>query len=175
MTFMKQTLRVLGSTLLVFLSIAAAVAQPANNNCVDAITLIGPIVTTTGSNVGANKQGGFGGGEPNHGGNRGGASVWWNWTATASGQTTIDTMGSDFDTLLGVYTGPAVNQLAPVAGNNDYQGNTWSRVQFNAVAGTVYRIAVDGFRPGQFGGPPAATGNITLHVQGVGGLTVITP
>ena len=93
MTFMKQTLGVIGSTAIVLLSIAAAVAQPVNNNFVDAITLVGPIVTATGSNVGANRQGGFFGGEPNHGGNRGGASVWWNWTATASGQTTIDTMG----------------------------------------------------------------------------------
>src|SRR6185436_470831 len=93
-----------------------------NNNFANAIPLAGPIVTTTGSNVGANKE--FF--EPNHGGNRGGASVWWTWTATASGQTTIDTMGSDFNTLLGVYTGDAVNALTAIAGNDDDSGNVWS-------------------------------------------------
>src|SRR5262245_44253972 len=84
---------------------------PANDSFNTPIVLTGPIVTTTGSNVGATKQGGRNG-EPNHGGNRGGASVWWQWTATASGQTTIDTEGSSFDTLLGVYIGTAQNQLA---------------------------------------------------------------
>src|SRR5437868_4888168 len=71
-------------------------AQPANNNFASAIALTGPVITTTGSNTGANKE--FF--EPNHGGNRGGASVWWTWTPPASGLTTIDTFGSSFNTLL---------------------------------------------------------------------------
>src|SRR5207247_530396 len=121
--------------------------------------------------VGATKQ--FPG-EPFIAGNFGGASVWWTWTATASGQTTIDTSGSDFNTLLGVYTGNAVNQLTTIADNNDYNGNTWSRVQFNAVAGTVYHISVDGLRSGP-GFGSVATGNIILHIQGVGGLSIDSP
>src|SRR5262249_23718216 len=72
------------------------------------------------------------------------------------------------------YTGNAVNQLTTIADNNDYNGNTWSRVQFNAVGGTVYHISVDGLRSGG-GFGTVATGNITLHVQGVGGLTITTP
>src|SRR5947207_12758493 len=147
-------------------------AAPANDNFGSAIPLTGPIVTTTGSNGGANKD--FRSGEPFIAGNFGGANVWWTWTATASGQTTIDTMGSDFNTLLGVYTGTAVNQLTLVADNNDYNGNTWSRVQFNAVAGTTYHISVDGLRSGP-GFGSVATGNIVLHIQGVGGLTIDTP
>src|SRR5213595_1867758 len=83
-------------------------AAPAKDNFGSAIPLTGPIVTTTGSNVGATQD--FRSGEPFIAGNFGGASVWWTWTATASGQTTIDTMGSDFNTLLGVYTGTAANQ-----------------------------------------------------------------
>ncbi|HEY2952833.1 MAG TPA: Ig-like domain-containing protein, partial [Verrucomicrobiae bacterium] len=130
-------------------------------------------MSTTGSNVGATKQ--FGQEPFLVGGDFGGASVWWNWTATASGQTTIDTMDSDFNTLLGVFTGNAANQLALVADNNDYNGNTWSRVQFNAVAGTIYRIYVDGVRVGGGPGGRASTGNIVLHIQGVGGLTITTP
>jgi hypothetical protein len=144
---------------------------PANDLFANAITINGPIATVMGSNVGATKP--FGpGGEPSIGpglGNFGGASVWWNWTAAASGQTTIDTEGSDFNTLLGVFTGEVQNALTLVAGNDNFEGNPWSRVTFNAIAGTTYRIMVDGFRSGPGFGAPA-TGNIKLNVKGVGGL-----
>jgi hypothetical protein len=149
----------------------ATVAPGSNNAFTNPIPLSGPIVITTGNNLTANKE--FF--EPSHGGNNGGASVWWTWTALASGPTTISTEGSDFNTLLGVYTGNAVNQLTTIAGNNDFNGNLWSQVTFNAVGGTLYRIAVDGQRQG--GGPfgQAARGNIVLRIQGVGGLTITTP
>src|SRR5829696_2751346 len=133
----------------------------ANDNFNNAFTLVGPIVTATGNNLTATKQFGQ---EPFVAGNFGGASVWWNWTASASGQTTIDLEGSDFNTLLGVYTGTAQNALTLVADNNDYNGNPWSRVQFNAVAGTIYRILVDGARTGG-GFGTVARGNIVLHVR----------
>ena len=42
-------------------------------------------------------------------GREGGASVWWTWTAPASGRAVVTTRGSSFDTLLGVYTGTAVD------------------------------------------------------------------
>lgn len=177
MHFMYLNLRQLGLTSLFSLvSTAAALAQaPANDNFADAIVLSGPIVTATGSNVGATKP--FGpNGEPSIGGglgNFGGASVWWRWTATASGTTTVDTEGSSFNTLLGVFTGAAVNQLTLAAGNDDFQGNSWSKVTFEAVAGTTYNIMVDGFRSGPGFGSPA-TGSIVLNVKGVGGLN-ITP
>src|SRR5882762_890557 len=141
-------------------------AAPPNDAFANAIVLNGPIVSTTGNNVGATKQFGQ---EPFFiGGSFGGASVWWNWTPPASGLTTIDTLGSDFNTILGVYTGPPGNQLALIAENDDYNGNQWSRVQFTAVAGTTYHILVDGFGPPAFP-PRAATGNIVLNVHGVGG------
>src|SRR5207247_11370952 len=148
-------------------------SQPVNNNFANDIPLSGPTITTTRSNVGANKE--FF--EPNHGGNRGGASVWWTWTAPASGSTTIDTSGSSFNTLLGVYTGNGFGfgiSLTNIIGNDDYNGNTWSRVQFTAVAGTLYRVAVDGFRPNGFGSQPAQ-GNIVLNIQGPGGVTISSP
>jgi hypothetical protein len=155
--------------------VAAQAQAPANDLFVNAITLNGPLVTPPGSNVGATKQFGPGGGEPSipgaFPGAFGGASVWWNWTATASGQTTIDTEGSDFNTLLGVFTGAAQNQLTLVAGNDDFEGNQWSRVTFDAVAGTTYRIMVDGFRSGPGFGAPEM-GNIVLNVKGVGGLEI---
>ena len=62
---------------------------------------------TTGFNVLATKEAG----EPEHAGKAGGSSVWWSWTAPNSGSVTVSTMGSDFDTLLAVYTGTVVSNL----------------------------------------------------------------
>ncbi len=85
-------------------------------------------------------------GEPDHAGNAGGASVWFKWTAPVSAEVSIDTCDSGFDTLLGVYTGSAVDALTPVAANDDAGGkcSPRSRVSFAAIANTTYRIAVDG-------------------------------
>ncbi len=168
---MKPHLTILGLATLLGLAIPAAQAAPVNDAFASAIALNGPVVTTTGSNVGATKD--FRAGEPSITGNFGGANVWWTWTATASGLTTIDTQGSDFNTLLGAYTGTAANALTVVAQNDNFEANQWSRVQFNAVAGTVYRILIDGFRV-NFQSQPAQ-GNITLNVKGPGGVTIDSP
>src|SRR5688572_4915555 len=166
---MKSLIRVLGIFVIALsLALPLQAQTPANDNFTNAITLVGPNLVVVGSNIGATKQfGGPNGGEPFFASSFGGASVWWNWTATAGGQTTIDTEGSDFDTILGVFTGGAINQLVLMGDNNDFNGNTWSRVQFNAIAGTTYRIVVDGFGPLVFPFRPA-TGNMILHVKGVG-------
>ena len=47
-------------------------------------------------------------GEPNHARNRGGASSWFAWTAPTTRPVTIDTIGSNFDTVLAVYRGVTV-------------------------------------------------------------------
>ncbi len=83
--------------------------------------------------------------EPDHAGNAGGKSLWWSWRAPVSGKATLDTFGSSFDTLLAIYTGDSLTNLALVASNNDYApGNTNSQCSFNAVSNSVYAIAVDG-------------------------------
>jgi len=84
--------------------------------------------------------------EPDHAGQAGGASIWFKWTAPHSGTVSVDTCDSSFDTLLAVYTGTAVESLTPVAGNDDGSGKCGpqSKLSFEAVANTVYRIAVDG-------------------------------
>jgi hypothetical protein len=77
--------------------------------------------------------------------------VWFNWRAPRTRNVTISTGGSNFDTLLGVYRGPAVNSLTPVARNDDVvPGVLTSRVSFRAIQGALYRIAVDGYN-GAFG------------------------
>jgi len=83
-------------------------------------------------------------GEPDIAGNPGGKSVWWQWQAPQTGPVTISTLGSSFDTLLGVYTGTAISDLVLVASNDDANGTLTSEVTFQAQAGTNYQIVVDG-------------------------------
>ncbi len=124
------------------LTVTETGSGPANDNFSNRISIVAPVLTVTGSNISATKETG----EPNHV-STGGASVWWTWTAPASGSTTISTAGSSFDTLLAVYTGTAVTTLSSVASNDDeIPGSIFtSLVTFNATSGTQYQIAVDGY------------------------------
>jgi hypothetical protein len=169
-------LRTLGKCLAALLAFAwfatgAAFAQPANDNFVNAFVISGANVRATGTNVGATKEPGepasvqYGTGRMN----TGDRSVWWRWTAPASGQVTIATgrlspatERSTFDTQLGVYTGNAVNALTEVASNEDAEPNNrfgagLSEVVFQAQQGTTYHIMVNGWQSQQ--------GNIVLHLD----------
>ncbi len=134
------------------------VGAPVNDDFAAATPIPGAVATVTGTNVAASKEIG----EPDHAGNAGGASVWYSWTPSLSGPVTIDTCGSDFNTLLGVYTGTGLTSLTPVVSDDDSgacgAGSTQSSASFTATAGTVYRIAVDGLN--------GATGAINLEVAG---------
>ena len=113
------------------------------------------------SNVGASKQPG----EPNHANNRGGKSIWFTWTPTMSGMVAVNTIGSNFDTLLAVYRGRTVQTLTLVKQNDDRNAtHTDSRVQFHAIAGQKYRIAVDGYRVTP-GSEPAQSGGVALNLR----------
>jgi len=120
--------------------------------------------------------------------NPGGRSVWWRWTAPSAGGVTIDTKGSYFDTILGVYTGSTVSSLTQITSNDDESIPTGpndstphvqtSKVTFNASSGTVYRIAVDGFNnivqnPADTAG--ADNGGITLNLNFTGTITGTAP
>jgi hypothetical protein len=97
--------------------------------------------TVTGSNTNATKETG----ELDHGGVRGGKSVWWTWTAPASGIVSVSLDGSSFDTTLGVYNGTAVASLTSIGQDDDDGAGSCSRVIFSAIAGVTYQIAVDGY------------------------------
>lgn len=118
-----------------------------NNNFASAQTLSKNQPTFSGYNVDATREPG----EPSHAGQGTGASLWWKWSATSfSNRVTLDTLGSDFDTLLAVYTGTNVTALTLVTENDDIDsGNLRSRVTFQAIPGTTYRIAVDGYQSQQ--------------------------
>jgi len=134
-------------------------SPPANDNFVSAQIVTGCSGSVTGTNVGATHESG----EPNHlpDGSGGTHSVWYQWQAPVSAGVTIDTSGSNYDTALAVYTGTAVNNLVAIAKNDDVNPGIiqTSIVTFNAVAGTVYKIAVDGFD----GGDGGDSGSIKLN------------
>ncbi|MDI1248028.1 MAG: matrixin family metalloprotease, partial [Lacunisphaera sp.] len=133
---------------------------PPENDAFAKATVIGPLdannkAVLPGFNTLATKETS----EPNHAGNSGGHSVWWKWTAPASGPVTLDCRGSYYDTTLGVYTGTALGSLTVVAANDDINPGVVqaSSVTFTASTGTVYYFAVDGF--------DADTGGITLNLS----------
>ena len=126
---------------------------PMNDNFENAIPLNDSSLTVTGSNAGASFQAD----EPMHAASFGGKSVWWVWTAPAAGFATVDTIGSDLDTLLGIYTGSTLLSLTEIASDDDGGGNATSAATFNTRPGLAYRIAVDGW--------DGASGRITLHIS----------
>lgn len=127
---------------------------PANDDFANAAILSGATVETTGINRRATTEPG----EQHHAGIPGGASVWWKWTAPATGVAVVNTIGSDFDTLLAVYSGTSVSRLTTIGSNDDFGAfGTASRVGFHCVAGQTYHIAVDGY--------DGDTGTIRLQVE----------
>jgi hypothetical protein len=132
---------------------------PANDNFSAAQVISGCSGSVNGSNVSATKETG----EPNHSpdNNGGTKSVWYKWQAPATGDATITTAGSSFDTVLGVYTGASVGSLTSIGKNDDTNANdATSSVTFCATAGTIYMIAVDGYNNGGAGGD---VGSVTLN------------
>lgn len=108
-------------------------------------------------NVGATKQAG----EPNHAGNMGGASVWFAWRAPITGSVRFDACQASFRPLFAVYTGSSLQSLEPIAQSDDPVSSGClggsEGVAFNIDAGTVYRLAVDGF--------DGATGRLGLGID----------
>src|ERR1700722_5620428 len=94
---------------------ATAVAQPTNDNFVNATIISGFVGTTNGTTVGATAELG----EPVHAGTGGGKSIWYRWTSPINGAMIFNTEGSSFDTVLAVYTGNSVSDLSLVAANDD--------------------------------------------------------
>jgi hypothetical protein len=71
-----------------------------------------------------------------------GATGWASFTPTAGGTYQIDTIGSNYDTGLAVYTGSAVNALTLVASDDDSGGSNTSKLTTHLNAGTKYSLQV---------------------------------
>lgn len=120
---------------------------PANDAFASAEVLSGASGSTTGDTTGATKETG----EPLLSDTTSGASVWYEFTPPSSGPYFFATSG-DLDSVLGLFTGSAVNALTLVAQNDeggDLSTSTGgfgpSRVVARLVAGVVYKLMVDGW------------------------------
>ncbi len=140
---------------LIATGLAGRVSAQSNDAFANRTTITGLTPVYTGTTTSATKETG----EPNHAGYYGGKSIWLTWTAPADSIVTVDTIGSNFDTLLAVYQGSAVNALTLVASDDQSGGNNTSRLVYSTRTGHVVQIAVDGWS--------GASGNVTLHLTAV--------
>jgi hypothetical protein len=96
-----------------------------------------------GDYLSSNKRATLEKGEPAHGGTtNSAASLWWNYDAQKAETVLLDTGGSDFVTILSVYTGNSVSNLTLVAtatGNSAIKG---ANLKLNTQPGVNYRIVV---------------------------------
>lgn len=115
--------------------------RPANDDFADRIAIAGP-GRVTGNNQGATREAG----EPMLLGSSGHAtSVWWRFTPQSDGVLTIDTRGSGFDTILGVYRGNNLGGLQLLGANGDIGGGVrQSEVRIEVAAGMNLAIVVAG-------------------------------
>ena len=126
---------------LIFSLVILANAAPVNDNFANAQVISGNSGQVSGTNVAATKESG----EPAHALNRGGASVWYKYVAPGNGVLRVDTLTSNFNTLLAVYSGSNMSNLTLIAANDeDDSGSGSSKVYFGTQSGTTYYIAVDG-------------------------------
>ncbi|MGB1645214.1 MAG: S8 family serine peptidase, partial [Ilumatobacteraceae bacterium] len=77
-------------------------------------------------------------------------SVWFTWTAPASGSVTVDTIGSDFDTILAVYKDVDGTLSGLTEIDCDYgtaaTGWTDSTITYSSTASTTYFVQVFGYQ-----------------------------
>lgn len=143
---MTQLFRLISAALVLFFP-ASANAAPSNDNFSSSRLLSNNTGTTTGTNVEATLQ--FDDDEMDHGGDGAGQSVWFRWTAPNDGLYSFHADESDFDTVLAVYTGTTFLTLVEVgSAHGEVANDAPARVYFTAVAGTTYRIALDGWFAG---------------------------
>lgn len=137
-----------------------ATPRPPNDDFADATAIAGRTTEEPGgarfyfaSSFDSNWAAGKEPGEPNHAGDPGGASIWYSWTAPETRLARVSVCCSAVR-LLAVYLGDALGSLTAVTAGR-------GQVEFPAVTGSTYRIAVDG----ELGSGGPAQGNVNLAVS----------
>jgi hypothetical protein len=132
-------------------------SAPPNDAFASAQLVQGRMATILGSNRCATRQNN----EPAHGGATAAKSIWYRWVPNYTGDATITTIGSTFDTVLAAYRGSALGTLTSVASNNDAGFYfRWSSITFRVTNSVPQLIAVDGA-----GG---AAGGLALNINPAG-------
>jgi hypothetical protein len=116
-------------------------SAPLNDNFADAQLISGASGQVNGDITGATHEPG----EPFHAGVQNSSSVWYVWTAPTTAPVVFWITSATFDSQLAVYTGTKVDSLVSIASNDNSGIGLLSELTFQAVGGTQYHIAVDGF------------------------------
>lgn len=87
-----------------------------------------------------------------------GSTIWFSFTPAVNSLVTVDTINSNYDTVVAAYTGNALNTLTLVACDDDTFG-LQSEIIFLATAGVTYHIQAGGF--------DVNTGDLTLNLSAV--------
>ena len=133
----------------------AQAAAPSNDDFEDATAVVGLGYTDSVSTGDATTEED----EPQECGNVG-KTVWYSFTPAGTGpalRLLADTHGSEYDTVLTVFTGTGLDDLEPVECNDDKWGGRTSEVWFEATRGVTYYF--------QVGGYDGAGGGATFHLR----------
>ena len=122
------------------IALTASVPQPPPNDDFAAARALGMPELVAGTNVDATLEAG----EPDPFDDGTGHSVWYRLTLNTTQSVGVDTCDSDFDTVLGVYTGASLASLTEV-GFDDDSCDYGSIVDFVSSPGTTYYIQVRGY------------------------------
>ncbi len=137
----RTAIRTLGAAVVGCLASAAFGQTPANDPFANPQVITGVFGNATGTNVNATLETG----EPTTtAGRSGGKSVWFRWTAPASGSFTFS-LTATFDSQLAVYTGTAVGSLSMIA-ESDPPGSGGDAVTFSTTQNTNYQLRIDGYQ-----------------------------
>ena len=137
-------------TSVLLVSAISSLAQPANDNFDNRTVLSGSPVSFGGSLFGATLETGENNATYYSIPSWATGSIWWTWTASASGPVVISiSRAQDSYNHVSVYTGTSLNALT-IVNYETFMGPAGRYVRFAATAGTSYQIQVAGSDVQQF-------------------------
>jgi hypothetical protein len=96
---------------------------------------------------------------------KGKKTVWYQYTTGSTNEViTFDTLASDYDTYIAVWTGTSLTTLSFVACDDD-QADLQSELLLNAQANTVYHIEVAGYAGTTIEPKPNSGGNLKFRAK----------
>jgi uncharacterized repeat protein (TIGR03803 family) len=132
------------------LLVTTAATQPANDFCSNAVVIASANYTNSQATIDATSDG-----DPAAPCGSLAAGVWYQYTPPTAGDLVLDTAGSDFDTVLALYSG-SCGALTPLACNDDGGTDLTSAIVCPVVGGTSYYILAGGF--------DGSTGDLVFHL-----------
>jgi subtilisin family serine protease len=118
--------------------------RPSNDSFASAT----PLQASKSVTVGNNELATIDSGEPQFARGMNG-TLWYSWRPSRSGDATLSTFGSSFDTTLAIYKGDNLNGLNLVGSNDDHDERQFaSEVKFLAIKNKVYWLQIAGIRNG---------------------------